>query len=103
MPKLNCSVEACKYQKDNLCSARSIIVEDANALESYETDCRTFTYADSAITSSTHHASDEIDVTCDVVNCTHNNNHKCNARLVEINDYNANSIEETECSSFLIK
>lgn len=103
MPKLNCSVESCKYQKENLCSARAINVVDINAIESDETDCRTYTYADSAITSSTHHATEDIDITCDVVNCLHYNNHKCNAKIVEINDYNATSTEETECSSFIIK
>ncbi|MBC8061891.1 MAG: DUF1540 domain-containing protein, partial [Clostridiaceae bacterium] len=74
MPKLNCFVELCKYQKEGFCSARSIDVANFTALTSDETTCATYVPIQVSSEKSTHHAIEEISINCDATYCLHNNN-----------------------------
>ena len=101
MPKLNCWVEPCKYQKEGFCSAKSIDVTPHNATNICDTNCSTYSRAENE--KNTRPPRIEIDITCDVASCMHNNNHECNAKEVKIDRVNGASTTKTECASFITK
>lgn len=104
MPKLNCSVDSCKYQKSGLCSASAINVDNSDITIS-ETMCSTYVCTEFPSDKSSHHISNEISVHCNVYDCVHNNNQQCNAMAINIGEYGNKAVicDNTECESFLLK
>lgn len=103
MPKLNCSVETCMYQKGGRCAAGAIDVENSELTVS-ETMCSTYMCTEFPIDKSSHHSTEDISVHCVVEDCVHNNNQICNAKTISIGGFqNAVICDSTECESFLIK
>lgn len=103
MPKLNCTVESCKYQSSGFCSADAIDVDNSN-ISVNETMCSTYICTELPENKSSHHISSDISVHCNVYDCVHNNNDQCNAKHIIIGKYgNGVVCHDTECESFLLK
>lgn len=103
LPKLNCSVETCKYQKGGLCAASAINVDNSD-ITINETMCSTYICTEFAIDKTSHHTCEDIGVHCTVTDCVHNNNELCNARKIQIGGFKSTVIcDGTECESFMLK
>ncbi len=87
MSNLGCSVRSCGNNSSGLCCLSSIDVSGGSATSSSETSCRSYRPASGAANSVTKaSASPETNITCKATNCKHNDNCKCNADSVTINN-----------------
>ena len=104
MNNLNCNVQNCVNNKDNLCARSSIKVDGCKATSDRETCCASYgnrgTSYENAV-STNMNAVPETDITCDVKNCSYNSgNDRCTASSVSVRGNGASNSRETQCSTF---
>ncbi|MDD2981222.1 MAG: DUF1540 domain-containing protein [Hespellia sp.] len=101
MPELKCSVQTCAHNQNFLCDLDSIKVGGESAKEPKETCCDSFVERkDSGYSNSMKTASDCSCVDCKAVDCTYNNQCKCEAGKISVEGHDANSTDATECATF---
>ncbi|BAK98529.1 hypothetical protein OBV_13310 [Oscillibacter valericigenes Sjm18-20] len=87
MSNLGCSVRSCGNNASGLCCLSSIDVSGGSATSSSETSCRSYRPASGAANSVNEaSASPVTNITCKACNCKHNDNCKCNAGSVTIDN-----------------
>jgi hypothetical protein len=114
---LSCSAESCVHNVGGLCNANTIHVGGSSAVNSSETQCRT--YAEKGLVNAITKVgnmniageikqlfdSDEIEmypaIKCDAINCFYNKNRVCNADKVQISGVHASNSKETDCETFI--
>lgn len=119
MPKLICSANNCVNNIGGLCTANTIDVHGMRAHSSNETECETFAekglknalanlvnmnitgeirqvFSGSSIEMSPK-------IKCQAVNCSHNKDKICIARMVQIYGPGAVTSEGTECETFIYR
>ena len=85
MSDLGCSVHSCSYNCTGLCSLPSIDVSGGGAKSSSETSCSSYRQSNGATNSVTEaFASPTTKISCKASNCRHNENYKCKAEDVSI-------------------
>ncbi|WP_416339795.1 DUF1540 domain-containing protein [Oscillibacter ruminantium] len=87
MSNLGCSVHSCGNNCSGLCCLSSIDVTGGSATSSSETSCRSYRPA-SGTTNSTEDpaASPSTNISCKASNCKHNDNCRCSASRVTIDN-----------------
>lgn len=101
MTKLNCNVNECGHNKDNLCILDSINVDGMKSCSSEGTCCENFVpKSEGAFENSVATPSECSDIACSAENCVHNCDRECKASAVNVavNSESANS--DTCCSTF---
>lgn len=102
MPNLNCGVDNCAYNQNDMCSLNSIKVNGSFANHSGATCCGSFIekggFTNAAFTMG--EAEPETMVSCEAENCCHNKKCKCHAESIDISGDYAETQDHTECSSF---
>ncbi|MET0015815.1 DUF1540 domain-containing protein [Oscillibacter sp.] len=85
MSNLGCSVHSCGYNCSGLCGLSSIDVSGESAKSSSQTSCRSFRPSNGATNSVNEaSASPATNISCKATNCKHNENCKCKAGEVTI-------------------
>lgn len=103
MNTLQCNVTTCASNKDYCCCQSAIKVQGKSANSCGETRCQSFNAKGSGeVSNSTHYCvpNPSLDIYCTASNCSHWQNDKCNKDCVCINGDMADTMSETECSSF---
>ncbi len=100
MAEISCTVTNCYFNKTNGCTAPAIKVDGKKAFESRSTCCNTFVVQRPGVMSSKSDPQSESEVGCDAVKCVYNKNERCSASDILVNGKNAESHEETCCSTF---
>ena len=101
MANLNCSVENCVYNEENLCSKGDIQVGGARANYSEETCCESFKERSAnSFRNSLSHPSRTISIDCEATKCVYNEDCKCHAEHVDIRGCGASDCRETACGTF---
>ncbi|MFT3983356.1 MAG: DUF1540 domain-containing protein [Lachnospiraceae bacterium] len=101
MAKLDCSVDSCIHNSDELCCRGEIDVKGSRACSMCDTCCGSYQKrsGDNA-SNATVYPNETIGINCEASNCIYNNDFKCTAKSVGIAGYGARDKEETECSTF---
>ena len=104
MPKLTCSVKNCYYNKSSKCCREGIDVHGQDAIVDDATFCSSFKEKVDTVTSQECHCSEGpetlLEVKCEAVNCTFNDNCKCHADKIGIDGNGAKHESQTKCGSF---
>ena len=103
MSKINCSVENCSHNNDNICFANIINVGGKSAKKDYDTCCASF--LDAAIYSDltnniNEKGSECLSITCNVGTCSYNSNNLCNAESIDVSGEDVDLYLETNCLTF---
>lgn len=105
MPRLDCSVKTCYYNKESRCCREGIHVEGADAQVARSTECGSFRARkmDQTDNSCGCPSSPEqcLEVKCDAVRCIYNANCVCSAEHIGIAGNGADHAKDTECASFV--
>lgn len=92
MSNLGCSVRSCGNNCSGLCSLSSIDVSGGSAKSSSETSCSSYRPASGASNSVNEaSASPATNISCKACNCKHNDNYRCSADSVTIDNYGDNA------------
>jgi len=105
MNKVECKVQSCAYNSQNLCSLDKINVDGPAAKEKAQTCCASFAEKkDSAMNSvSVYNVTEDTGIHCKAENCSYNRNRKCDADHICV-DSSANSVSTmsgTNCATFV--
>ena len=104
MTKLNCTVKNCYYNKEKKCCRDGIQVGGTDATVTDATYCGDFREKKDGFTAKAEHCESgpesTLDVRCDAVKCTFNDNCKCHAKQITIDGNGATHQSQTECGSF---
>lgn len=106
MTILNCSASNCIYYKDHLCSKGTIEVSGTEAHRADETCCESFREKGTgSVTNSAqeHCGCEKIKIDCKAKECTYNEHCRCTAASIDISGHNANTCQDTQCSTFACK
>jgi len=113
---LSCTATNCVNNLSGICSASTIDIMGSNAHSSEETQCETF--AEKGLKNSLNNVfnmnvigefkqvfnHDTIEMSpkiiCEVINCMHNSEDRCEARNIMVNGRGALSSAKTECETF---
>ncbi len=103
MPELSCAVENCYYNKRNRCCRNTIEVAGNSARRTDDTSCASF--REKGREGYTNVYSDEepkkaLNVQCQAVTCTFNEQEVCQAADIGIAGEHANEACDTECASY---
>lgn len=103
MPRINCSVESCYYNKQKICEAEVLNIggKDANITES--TCCETYkenVSCQNAVGKSPAQGATE-EILCSVGTCAYNIHKHCSLSEIEVSSLGeVDSYKETDCLSF---
>ncbi len=100
MAEINCTVTNCYFNRKYGCTAPTIKVDGKKAFESRSTCCNTFVVQKPGVMSSTSEPQKNSSIECDAKYCFYNKNEKCTASDIIVNGKNAETHEETCCSTF---
>lgn len=101
MTKLNCTVKNCYYNKESMCCRGGIQVGGTDATVTDATYCGDFREAGDSFSSKCDCGPEgALDVKCDAVRCTFNDNCKCHASQITIDGNGATHQSQTVCGSF---
>lgn len=100
MAEISCTVTNCYFNKTNGCTAPAVKVDGRKAFESRSTSCNTFVVQRPGVVSSTAEPQKNAEIDCDATKCVYNKKEKCHASDILVNGRNAESHEETCCSTF---
>lgn len=103
MVLLECSVQNCVNNSCSHCSLNEIIVSGSNTYQPDGTNCENFINKSKALTNSICTADPYTNINCRAKHCTYNNDFKCTADSINVSGYTADTLESTQCSSFLYK
>jgi len=104
MPKLDCSVINCRYNKDHGCVRDNINVGGDNAMTSRDTRCDSFeerrgdSYSNSLGQPSAH-----LGICCEAKECSYNEHCECHADKIDVVGSNACNCGGTACATFTTK
>ena len=106
MTKVNCSVNNCSFNKDEICYAERVAIGGKGATQEVLTCCGTF-LDNQAYSNLAEHT--EYKKTCDAVSCTvatceYHQNNLCTLATINVSAQNqVNLYSETDCSSFKLR
>lgn len=103
MQKVNCSVDNCSYNDNNLCYSSRINIGGLGAQKLEDTCCGTFLdkFSYSDLTQEIQNLSIEKKLFCKVDTCEHNSHHCCTLDNINISGTTDTKIyTETNCLSF---
>lgn len=104
MTNLQCNAENCANNKNNFCCRPDIQVGGPQACTNRQTYCANFIdAAENAPQNAIDHATPNtsLDIHCDAVNCTYNQDRACVAEHIDIMTAGTSSGQiKTECASF---
>ncbi len=104
MTILNCGVKNCYYNKSSRCCKQGIQVGGSDATITEATYCGDFREKRDSVTSKEEHCDmgpeNRLNVKCEAVYCTFNDNCKCHAKEITIQGNGATHQSLTECGSF---
>lgn len=103
MTLLRCCVQDCINNKSNYCSLGQISIGGASTYQADGTSCKSFLNKDKALSSYITDGNPYIEICCSAKHCIHNKDLKCAAPSVDIAGYTSETIEETQCTSFMYK
>lgn len=104
MTKLDCTVTSCLYNKDRCCCKDNIEVEGGGARHSRDTCCASFRERSAgSVRSSVDIPVKNTEISCRAVECTFNEECRCQAKHIGIAGGAACDCKETECASFRCK
>ncbi|WP_110956154.1 DUF1540 domain-containing protein [Anaerosinus massiliensis] len=102
MARILCGVDQCSHNKTGECYSNFVSIAGSSAQKECDTSCSSFLNKTiySELTNNTIHggACDSLD--CKVETCKYNDAYKCNLDNIQVNGINADSYDETSCSSF---
>lgn len=101
MTVLDCTVLNCAYNRDRSCRKDNIQVEGDSAHVTEETCCGSFEFKGCGCANGSGYAKKETEVYCKAEDCTFNRANKCSAEHICISGQNADTLEQTECASFV--
>lgn len=103
MPVLDCSVKTCYYNTENKCSLDSIKVEGRSADYSDDTACGSYRLRAGEQTTNAFDKEGKttLEVACSADKCTFNEGNKCKAEHIGIAGSHADTMDDTECASFV--
>ncbi|SDN30168.1 DUF1540 domain-containing protein [Acetanaerobacterium elongatum] len=104
MPQLFCEVSTCAHYNDNYCCKEKIQVDGRQADAQDSTSCKSFYPKAEGFTNSVEaqHSvpQQQVGVSCMAEKCVYNTQHICTADKIEITGEDAESHEDTLCSTF---
>ena len=101
MPRLECSVTNCRYNKEHGCIRENISVGGAGASSTSETCCDSFEERKGdSYSNVTGEASPTSTIDCKATDCTYNNECKCHAGKISVEGSSACHCDQTECATF---
>lgn len=103
MPRLDCSVKNCYYNKDSKCCREGIKVGGHDATVEDATYCSDFKERHDSFSSDCKcdtNPSKTLEVYCNAVKCVYNDNEKCRADKIGIKGNGAKHESQTECGTF---
>lgn len=105
MNKVECKVQSCAYNNQDLCSLDKIHVDGPAAKEKTQTCCSSFAEKNNSTTNSVsaQNATEDTGIHCKAENCSYNRNCKCDADHVCV-DSSANAVSTmsgTNCATFV--
>ena len=101
MTKLECDVRNCVHNSDNCCCKGSILVDGHNAKDAEGTCCASFDENKGGVFTNLFKTPEtKLEVICDAVSCTYNQDHRCEASKIDIGGDGASSCSETKCRTF---
>ena len=104
MPRLDCSVGNCRYNKDHGCTRDHISVGGAGASTTSETCCDSFEERrGDSFANITKEPSQRVDIRCEAKKCVHNDDCRCQAEGIDVGGSNACRCEQTACGTFYRK
>lgn len=106
MPILDCSVKTCYHNSENKCCLNNIKVEGRSADYSDDTACGSYRQkcgCEASNSNGEESPKKALNVECMAVKCEFNENHKCTAEHIGIAGSHADTMDDTECASFVCK
>ena len=105
MPVLDCSVKSCFYNQENKCSLDSIKVEGRSADYSDDTACGNYRLraGEQMTNACCGSKKNTLDVSCSANKCVFNEGSKCKAEHIGSAGSNADTMDDTECASFVCR
>lgn len=102
MTHLTCNATDCASNKNNCCCRPSIKVQGPCAEACCDTQCQSFCPNEPGCSNAADFSSPnpELNIKCSASHCVHYCNGCCDAESVHINGAGAQTLSETECSSF---
>ncbi len=111
MASIKCDVTDCGYNSDYLCAKNEIHVSGNNANRQEDTSCKSFTTDKSVTSNSTYSTmmtssmgtmSGNATISCDVMNCTYNENARCDKTSIVVDSLSSSvgTHDQTACASF---
>lgn len=110
MPKLICDVKTCYYHKQDYCTKDRIKVCNCFENNSHETMCNSYKQkkenlnkVEDAEFAELGQINKYLSVSCDVLDCIHNQHECCKATNIKINGENAKNKNGTICENYATK
>ncbi|MCI8891652.1 MAG: DUF1540 domain-containing protein [Eubacterium sp.] len=104
MPRLECSVTNCRYNKEHGCIRENISVGGAGASSTSETCCDSFEERrGDSFMNSVKEPSERVNIRCEAKKCVHNDDCSCQADGIDVGGSNACRCEQTACGTFCRK
>lgn len=103
MTKLDCTVTGCLYNQERCCCRDEIQVEGDHARHSRDTCCRSFRERGEGAKSLADYPTKETKVACMALECTFNEDCRCQAKHIGIAGGAAYDCKGTECTAFRCK
>ena len=104
MTVLNCDVKNCYFNKSSKRCKDGIQIGGTDATIMDATYCEDFREKTNSMTNTVEHCNcgpeTKMDVKCDAVHCTYNDNCMCHAKEITIDGNGATHQSQTECCSF---
>lgn len=100
MNNLMCGVSTCINNENNLCCRDHIIVEGKNTITANFTCCQSYRRKTGEVSSCVNNGNSSLEISCDAINCIHNECEKCKANNIMIDGSYALSQTQTECATF---
>lgn len=103
MPKINCTVDTCSYNKSNVCRASIINVGGKGATSDCSTCCGTFLnrLGYSNLAQFTDNRGDTDAILCQVDTCVYNKAQHCGLQEINVGSQSeAEVYTQTDCNSF---
>ncbi len=107
MPQLYCEVSTCAHFNDNYCCKEKIQVDGKQAREEEATSCKSFYPVTEGFENSVQcehsNPQQQIGVHCLAEKCVYNTDQICTADKIDIGGDDAQTHEDTQCSTFRCK